>query len=73
MVDNLLTSDYNYNSISQEDYAQFEKYWVIYALQDKRYGQAFCEHFNLGNSTPLYHFKGVDVSQRWIDVNYLKK
>lgn len=58
--------------ISEAEYAEFDRMWVIYALQEKRYGQAFCEHFNLPKITPLYWFKSFETCDRWIKENYLK-
>jgi hypothetical protein len=64
---------YKYNTVSSEQFAEFERSWIIYALQEKRYGQAFCEHFNLGNATPLYNFKSEATALGWIQDNYLQK
>ena len=61
------------NSITLEQYALFEREWIIYILKDYRYGQAFCEFFEIGNATPLYHFNDDDISKRWIENNYLVK
>ena len=62
-----------YNSITSEQYAEFDKAWVLYILKEYRYGQAFCEHFNLGNATPLYHLKDEQIAKRWVEDNYLQK
>lgn len=58
--------------ISVAAYSEFQKHWIMYALQEKRYGQAFCDHFGIDNATPLYHFKDEKISRRWIDDNYLE-
>jgi hypothetical protein len=72
MMDSLMSySDQVSNKITPEQYQEFERHWVIYILQEKRYGEAFCEHFNLNIYTPLYHFKDEDISRRWIKNNYL--
>jgi hypothetical protein len=62
-----------YNTITQEQYEQFQYYYVMDALKGWRYGQAFCERFGISNASPLYHFKGRDISERWIRDNYLVK
>lgn len=62
-----------YNTITQEQYEQFEYYYIMDALKGWRYGQAFCERFGISNASPLYHFKGRDISERWIRDNYLVK
>lgn len=62
-----------YNSITADELEQFERAWIIYILKEYRYGQAFCEHFRIGNATPLYHFKDEAISRRWVIDNYLEK
>lgn len=62
-----------YDTITQEQYEQFQYYYVMDALKGWRYGQAFCERFGISNASPLYHFKGRDISERWIRNNYLVK
>ena len=71
IVDILATTVYNKITPTQLD--EFEREWVFYILKDYRYGQAFCEHFGIGNATPLYHFKDTNISRRWIKDNYLQK
>lgn len=68
-----LTDDYQRRKISQSEYDQFEYVCCIYILKGLRYGEAFCEHFKLGNATPLYHFNDQQISRRWIADNYLEK
>ena len=62
-----------YNTITTTEFEQFEQYWLMYYIAGKRYGQAFCEHFKVGNATPLYHFRDDGISKRWINDNYLEK
>ena len=69
MVDDLLVDSVR-PTISNTQFTDFEKHWVLYILQDKRYGQAFCEHFGLNIHTPLYHFKDENICRRWIKENY---
>lgn len=71
MVDNLTTTVYN--SITTTELEKFEREWTLYILKEYRYGQAFCEYFNIGNATPLYHFKDETVCRRWVLDNYLQK
>lgn len=73
MVDHLSGSPNSdrYHTITLEQYEEFERHWVLYILQEKRYGQAFCEHFGLNIHTPLYHFNDEEISRRWIKDNYL--
>jgi len=59
------------NNINQLAFEQFDRGFIIDALNDKRYGQAFCEYFNIGNATPLYWFKDYKIAKRWITENYI--
>lgn len=63
-----LTTRENFK-ISKDEYEQFKREYIIYALADKRFGQAFCERFDL--SGILYFFKDQNISERWITDNYL--
>ena len=71
MVDNLAL--FVYNKITAAEFEQFERHWLMYYIAGKRYGEAFCEHFHIGNATPLYHFKDEDICRRWIQDNYLQQ
>jgi len=62
-----------YNTITQEQYEEFQYYWILDALKGWRYGQAFCERFHISNASPLYHFKTHEVADHWIRTNYLVK
>lgn len=74
-IANLLDDNSNkmYNTISAEDYAQFEIEWVVYILKEYRYGQAFCEHFGIDQYNVLYYFQDEVVARRWIKENFLQK
>lgn len=58
-------------SITHEEFEQFKRWYVMYALADKRFGQAFCEHY--GMRGVLYHFKDRKIAERWIEDNYLEQ
>jgi hypothetical protein len=70
LVDTLIRPPVNVK-ITPGQLAEFERCWTMYLLGNKRYGQAFCEHFQLNIHTPLYHFKDEAISQRWIKDKYL--
>ena len=57
--------------VTREQYEEFKRHYVMYALADKRFGQAFCEHFNTRGI--LYHFADKEICERWIEDNYLEK
>jgi hypothetical protein len=69
----LKDSEYDRPVIDTTLYADFERYWLMYYISGKRYGEAFCEHFHIGTATPLYYFKDADICKRWINDNYLEK
>jgi hypothetical protein len=62
-----------YHTITQDQYEQFEYYYVFDVLKGLRYGQAFCKRFGISNASPLYWFKGDGISKKWIHDNYLVK
>ena len=57
--------------ITQEQYEEFQRHWLVYALEEKRYGQAFCDHFGIQPITPLYWYKDNKISEQWILDNYI--
>lgn len=71
IADQLLQSGHRF--VTTQQYQEFEDQWVFYRLGDYRYGQAFCEHFDLDSSTPLYKFRDTEIAKRWIADNYLDK
>ena len=71
---NILTSaelSRKMNVITQEEYDEFKEiHWTLAILQNKRYGEAFCDHFGILAPTSLYYFKDKNISERWIRDNY---
>lgn len=57
--------------ISRDEYEQFKRWYVMYALADKRFGQAFCEHYEIRSL--LFHLKDRKIAERWIQDNYLEQ
>lgn len=64
---------YQTPSITQNQYEQFKYQYVFDALRGLRYGEAFCNHFNIPNGTPLYYFQDFKLCEEWITNNYLRK
>lgn len=64
--------DYTRQTVNLQSYTEFEKYWLLYEIAGKRYGQAFCEHFGISQGTPLYYFADDELSKRWIKDNHIK-
>lgn len=69
LVINQLHSVVN-EKITVEDYEDFQKELILYILQGKRHGQAFCDHFSIKDLF-LYNIKDPKNSEHWIKENYL--
>jgi hypothetical protein len=57
--------------ITQSQYDEFMRHYVIDALAGKRLGQSFCERHGITNASPLYHFRDNNLCERWIRDNYI--
>ena len=62
-----------YHTITQEQFEEFQYYYIFDVLKGYRYGEAFCRKFNISYVSPLYYFKSQSVCDRWIRDNYLVK
>jgi hypothetical protein len=58
-------------TITEQQYAEFKRQWVLDALRGYRYGQAFCLYFKLDANIPIYWFKDNKIAEDWIKHNYL--
>lgn len=67
------SSELKKNWITYEEYEQFQRQYVIDALKGLRYGQSFCNYFNIPNGTPLFYFRDHNRCEEWIKQNYLVK
>ena len=61
------------NFVTVEQYERFKEHYVFDALRDLRYGQSFCNYFNIPNGTPLFYFRDHITCEKWITDNYLAK
>lgn len=59
--------------VSREEYEEFDRNWAFNALKGLRYGQLFCNKFDIPGGTPLFYFKDVQTCKDWIEHNYLEK
>jgi hypothetical protein len=57
--------------ISREEYNQWARGFVFDGLRDQRYGQSFCNHFNIHDNI-LYYASTVDQADRYIRETYVK-
>jgi hypothetical protein len=72
IVSAIIGSDSSQLKITAVEYEQFKKEYVMAALADKRYGQAFCERYGIDNSSPLYWFSDQKICARWIEERYIQ-
>jgi hypothetical protein len=71
MIDQLSPQSLPY--VTQEEFYEFERTAILYALADVGYGQAFCDYFEIpreGNGI-IYNLKNPDLAREWIRNNYL--
>jgi hypothetical protein len=71
IVNHLANVDNVHLDITKDELDQFDRQFIIQALDDKRYGQAFCEYFKLTKESPLYYFTDYELARRWIIENYV--
>ncbi len=57
--------------ITQSQYDEFMRHYVMDAIAGKRLGQSFCERHGISNASPLYHFRDNNLCERWIRDNYI--
>lgn len=67
-----LDGSYKHITVTEEQYNEWKKHYVIDALKGYRLGQSFCEYFYISNASPLYHFKSNSFCEQWIFDNYIK-
>ena len=72
ILSTIISSDSSKLKITNVEYEQFKKEYVMAALADKRYGQAFCERYGIDNSSPLYWFNDQKICARWIEERYIQ-
>lgn len=58
--------------VTKQEYEEFKRQYIFDALRDLRFGQAFCNYFNIPNGTPLFYFKDMEMCERWIKDNYIR-
>lgn len=57
--------------ISKEDYDQWARGFIFEGLRNQRYGQSFCNYFDIQDNI-LYYANNVADADRYIQKNYLK-
>jgi hypothetical protein len=57
--------------VSREDYDQWARGFVFEGLRDLRYGQSFCNRFNIRDNI-LFYSSDVEEADRYIQDNYVR-
>ena len=57
--------------ISQEDYELWKKDYTWEALHGLRYGQSFCNHFNVNDNHLYYNTGGIEWADKYIKKTYI--
>ena len=57
--------------VSQHAYEQWARGFVFDGLRDQRYGQSFCNHFNIRDNI-LYYATTVEEADAYIQKVYIK-
>ena len=56
--------------ISKTEYEQWARAFIFQGLRNQRYGQSFCNHFNITDNL-LYFSASVKEADHYIQKNYL--
>jgi len=57
--------------VTEEQYLQWARGFVFEAMRDQRYGQSFCNHFNIHDNI-LYYASTVAEADHYIQETYIK-
>ena len=61
------------NHISQDDFDQWKKDFTFDALHGLRYGQSFCNRFNITDNLLYYNPWSIDQTNEYIEKNYIER
>lgn len=59
--------------ISQEEYKQWREGYIWQALRGQRYGQSFCNHFNIHDNHLYYNTGDVEWADNYITKTYIAR
>jgi len=57
--------------VTEEEYLQWARGFIFEGLRNQRYGQSFCNHFNIHDNI-LYYAGTVDEADRYIRKVYIR-
>ena len=58
--------------ISKQEYEVFCKEYIFDQIKGKRFGQAFCERFDIVNDMVMQLLIDEDIAREMIEENYIK-
>jgi hypothetical protein len=70
MVDSLTQTKSVNTPITQEQYQQWKQQYSFDGLKDLRYGQSFCNHFNIGDNI-LFYSRDAEYADSYIRKLYV--
>lgn len=70
-VGELMTAPTTNKKVSKLEYAHWARGFIFEAMRDQRYGQSFCNRFDIQDNI-LYYSTSVDDADRYIQENYLE-
>ena len=72
MVNELLAKDLQRRTkVSQSEYEQWAREFVFEGLKNQRYGQSFCNRFNIQDNI-LFYSTTVDQADSYIQKQYIR-
>jgi hypothetical protein len=60
----------NFKKISRQQYEYWLRHYTWDALKGMRYGQSFCNHFQIWDNI-LYHYRSATIADQYIKDQYL--
>ena len=74
MIDMLIefSKDYNFKPITQEQFEQWRNLYTFDGLRNLRYGQSFCNYFDINDNILYYTMSDPDQAHQYISKNYIR-
>ena len=71
ILEQVTKKDTSFTKISIQEYEDWKKSYIMEGLQGKRFGQSFCNHFQV-NDYILFYLRGADRCDKHIKKYYIK-
>jgi len=74
MIDMLIefSKDYNFKPITQAQFEQWRNSYTFDGLRNLRYGQSFCNYFNINDNILYYTMNDPNQAHQYISKHYIK-